>query len=326
MRARVPFAAIRPFCCPLALAFLVLIVVPGLAQDKASLKAWQSDLKVAEDAFAGNQFRRAAELYQAALADAKTFPTNDARLSSALRKQARACENAGDLAAAISAQWRALLIDQGRLGTNDYRLAEDLIGLGEKCSYAQRFDEADEYYLRAESLVERKFGKFDATVGICKESRARTAMMDNRFADAERLFQEAVELLNSDRIVFHFRMNANPSRTVVSTPKSALAGALNDLGVLYLKEKKLSDAEKALNRSLHLAEADLGKKSLVLCTALGNLSQVYFQQGRLPLAEQTLRRSLDIMADVEPDNPQVVKTRSMLAAVQRAEEATKSNP
>lgn len=302
------------------LTWFFMAATLGWAGDKTPAKAWKSDMKLADDAFAKNQFSQATQLYQSAVTDATAaFPTNDARLSDTLRKLAVSSENTGDLTAAEVAQRRALAIDESRLGTNDVRLARDLVGLADKCMYQERYDEADYYFARAETLLELKFGPYEQMGGYCKVNRARVALMDNRYADAERLFKEAMECLESDRMVFQPQINGNPAQGVASTRKSLLAYALSEEGLLFMAEKKWPEAEAAFTQALQDNEYEFGKKSLRLPTILFNQAGAFSRENKLDQAEKALRRALDIMKNVDLDNPQVVKTRDFLAAVQRAE-------
>jgi tetratricopeptide (TPR) repeat protein len=300
--------------------------MPLFAEDQAAVDAWKKDMRQAKKSLEKNQFSQARDLYEAALAEAEKFPPDDARLSETLNNLARVQTQLGESPDASAALRRALAIDEKRLGTNDIRLAGELLDLGALCAYAHRYNEADGYYLGAQSLAESKFGHFDRTVGVCILQRANAAMMENRLEDSEKLFKQALELIASDRTKFNFAINQYATRSVVLPDKTQVAVTLNDMGLLYQKEKRYGDAETFFNRSLKILEGEYGKTSLYLCNGLYNLAALEIQEGKLGEAESLLRRSISILKTTDPDHPLAIQTRQLLDKILRAKGKAAQTP
>jgi tetratricopeptide (TPR) repeat protein len=294
------------------LVVALLGCLPLFAEDKAAVDEWKKDMQQAKNAWEKNQFGQAKSFYEAALVQAEKFGPDDARLSETLNKLARILSQLDESPDASAALRRALAMDEKRLGTNDIRLAGELLDLGALSSYSHRYEEAEGYYLRAQSLAESKYGHFDRMVGVCILQRANAAMMEDRLEDSEKLFKQALELIESDRTKFNFAINQYASRSVLLPNKTQVAVALNDMGLLYTKEKKYDDAEASFNRSLKIFESEYGKNSLNLCNGLYNLAVLHVQQGKLAEAEGLLRRSLSILKPTDSDHPLAIQTRQLL--------------
>jgi tetratricopeptide (TPR) repeat protein len=299
---------------------------PLLAEDKAAVEAWKRDMQQAKTAWEKDQFNQANNFYEAALAEAEKFGPDDARLSETLNHLARILTQLGQDPDAFAALRRALAMDEKRLGTNDIRLAGELLDLGGLCAFAHRYEEADAYFSRAQSLAENKFGHFDRTVGVCMLHRADAAMMEDRLEDSEKLFKQALELIESNRTKFNFAINQYATRSVMLPNKTQVALALNDMGLLYEKEKKYGDAEASFSRSLKIYEGEYGKNSLYLCTGLYNLAALYVRQGKPAEAEVLLLRSLAILKATDSDHPLAARTLQLLQEIQQPKSKAAQSP
>jgi len=308
----------------------VLLVVALLgclslfAEDKAAASAWKKDMQQAKDAWKKNQFSQAKDFFQAALVEAEKFEPDDTRLSETLNNLARIHMQLGENPDASANLRRALSIDEKDVAANASRVVGDLLDLGALCAYGHRYEEADGYFLRAQSLAESKFGHFDRVVGVCILQRAGAAMMEDRLEDSEKLFKQALQLIESDRTKFNFAINQYSTRSVWLPNKTQVASALNDMGLLYTKEKKYGDADASFNRSLKIFEGEYGKTSLYLCNGLYNLATLDVQQGKLTEAEALLQRSLSILKPTDSDHPLAIQTRQLLDKILQAK--SKSAP
>jgi tetratricopeptide (TPR) repeat protein len=298
--------------CDFLLVVALFGCLPLFAEDKAAVDEWKKDVQQAKNAWQKNQLSEAKTFYGAALVQAEKFEPDDARLSETLVNLAHIQMQLRENPDATAALQRALAIDEKRLGTNDIRLAWEFLDLGSLSAYSHRYEEAEGYYVRAQSLAESKFGHFDRMVGVCILQRANAAMMEDRLEDSEKLFKQALELIESDRTKFNFDINRYPTRSVLLPNKTQVATALNDMGLLYTKEKKYGDAEASFNRSLKIFESEYGKNSLNLCNSLFNLAALYVQEGKLAEAEGLLRRSLSILKPTDADHPLAIQTRQLL--------------
>jgi tetratricopeptide (TPR) repeat protein len=291
---------------------VLLLALPLFAEDKVAVGEWKKDMQQAKDAWKKNQFSQAKSFYEAALEQAEKFEADDARLSETLIDLAHVQMQLGENPDATVALRRALSIDEKDLDANTIRVIEETLDLGSFSAYAHRYEEAEGYYMQAQSLAERKFGHFDRVVGVCLLQRANAAMMEDRLADSEKLFKQALELIESERTRSNFAINRYPTLSVLPPNKTQVALALNDLGLLYKKEKKYGDAEASFNRSLKIFEGEYGKNSLNLCNGLYNLATLYVQEGKPAEAEAPLRRSLSILNASNSDHPVAIQTRQLL--------------
>lgn len=313
------------------LVLAVFGIFPVMALDKAAEAAWKKDTQEARAALEKNQFNKANDLYEVALVEAEKFGPEDARVSETLNGLAFVRKDLGQRPGAEAALRRALTIDEKRLGTNNVELFGELLGIAELCSFAHRFDEAEIYFLRAQTLAEWKVGKFDRLVGVCLEGRAIAAMQDNRLEESEKLFKQALDLLETSRRGLMSSSRSGPnnlqySQWVAPPNPSEVAVALNNMGLLYKMEKKYGDAETTLNRSLKLYEEQYGKKSLNLCNGLLNLAGVYVLEGKLTEAETLLQRSLEILKPADPNLPMTIQTREVLHEIQQAKSTAPPTP
>jgi hypothetical protein len=90
------------------------------------------------------------------------------------------------------------------------------------------------------------------------------------------------------------------------------------LAQLYDDQRRPTEAEPLLKRSLAILEKALGPNHPDVATALANLAQLYDDQGRPAEAEPLLKRSLAILEKVlGPDHPEAVVLRKKLDLVQK---------
>jgi tetratricopeptide (TPR) repeat protein len=293
--------------------------LPVFAQDKAAVQAWKNEIDQGKKALKENHIWEASDRYADALALAEKFGADDPRLSETLHRVGALHLELREYPAAENAMRRAVAIDEKRLGTNDYHLIDEYLTLGEICAFTQKLGEADDYDSRAQYLAEWKYGKYDRVVGLCVLEKAKVALMLDHLDQSEKLFKEALEMIESNRSRYHFEPNQIVSRSIQTPNNMQVGTALNDLALVYKKEKKYGEAEKAFNRALSLLEHDYGKNSVNLCNPLSNLALVYEDEGKLADAERLVRRSLEILKAVDPENPYVLQTREILDGILKAE-------
>ncbi len=273
------------------------------AQDKEAVAAWKKNNKNAEAALAKEDFTKAKECYEAALTQAEKFPTNDARLSETLTKLASVRMNIDEVTGAELDIRRALAIDESRFGSNDLHLAPELLCIGQCCAFARRCDEADDYFKRAQAILEKAFGKYDRTVGLCIWGRANDALVDERYSESETLFKQAIELIESSRVRAKFDINRYPSMATMAPNRTQVARIHGDQGLLFVREKKYAEAESNFKHSIELLEHDYGKHSRMLCTDLVNLAQSCLEAGKLKEANEADNRALALLRGVDPESP-----------------------
>ena len=94
----------------------------------------------------------------------------------------------------------------------------------------------------------------------------------------------------------------------------AVAGPLNDLGMLYTSQGRYADAEQVLKRAVAIREKALGPEDLDVATSLNSLAVLYYIQGRMADAEPPYARALAIRENaLGPDHPDVAASLNNLA-------------
>lgn len=116
----------------------------------------------------------------------------------------------------------------------------------------------------------------DATI-----SKANALASDNKLSDAEKLVADRLREVG-------VRDTALPAR----------AALLNALGNIYIKERRVPDAERAFLESAALFESRFGPMSVQLMEPLDGLRQVYFQQKKFAQSEEKARTVLTIADQV----------------------------
>ncbi len=97
-----------------------------------------------------------------------------------------------------------------------------------------------------------------------------------------------------------------------------LAGALNNLALIYLAQGRYAEAEPLHKRVLAIAEKALGPNDPRLAVALNNLAELYHAQGRYAEAEPLYKRSLAIFEKaLGPAHPNVAQALENYAELLR---------
>lgn len=135
-------------------------------------------------------------------------------------------------------------------------------------------------------------------------NKGEIALVQGRFADAERAFQESLSM-------FQGRQDPSPA-----------ANVLHSLGTVYLNQERLTEAEAAFQQSIALFEEV--RDPFHLAAAYHNLGNVYKEDQRWADAERALRQSLT-NSEAIGDQLGLAETLSVLGLVldyqQQAEEA-----
>lgn len=265
-----------------------------------------------DSALKKGQLGEASDCYAAAIIDAEKFPADDTRLSETLRKHGSARFQLREYPDAQDSFRRALALEEQRWGTNDVRLVGDLLGIGQACMYAHRAEEADLYFARGQTLVEKKFGHFDRTVGICLQNRGQNALMDNRPPDAEKHLKAALELAESPRVKVNVQVNEFIERRTQGPNQGQVASVLNDLGVLYAKTRRYNEAEDSFKRCLKLEAATYAMNSLTLCTPLSNYADTLAAEHKYSEAKKQLERCYALLKSAQSDHPLLVQVQQRL--------------
>jgi tetratricopeptide (TPR) repeat protein len=182
----------------------------------------------------------------------------------------------------------------GSDGSTTGDLAGALNGLGNVSFRQAHHDEALKAYSRAFDI------KDSPVVDVTIAGIGRVFMAIGRYVDAEVAFKRALEIRER-------ALGPNQFEVGVS---------LNDLGTLYLQERKYEDAEKVLTRALTImrGERKLGPTHPFAATVMGNLARAYADQGKFAEAEPLYRKSIEIEEKtLGPEHPDVAVGLTNLA-------------
>ncbi len=141
-------------------------------------------------------------------------------------------------------------------------------------------------------------GAWDGLIGAGRE-----ALKVNAFSDAERYFEEALELAE---------------RFPPGDPR--LGRSLNNLAALYYKQEDYDRAEPLMRRSLAVLEEALGPSNADVAQTQKNLAAIYYLQGNLADAEPLLQASLETLEELHgPNHAFVATVLNHLAVLYQAE-------
>ena len=100
--------------------------------------------------------------------------------------------------------------------------------------------------------------------------------------------------------------------------------ALNNLGLLYAKRGRYSEAEPLYERSLSIAERTMGPEHPSLGTSLNNLGLLYHEQGRFADAEPLFKRDLAIQEKLGLEHPNVAGALNNIALIHHGQGGDKA--
>ncbi len=128
-----------------------------------------------------------------------------------------------------------------------------------------------------------------------------------KFADDRGAYAEAEPL---------FRRSLAIKEKVLGEDHDEVAGALNNLGILYWRQGRYTEAEPLYQRSLLIKEKALGEDHPDVAQNLNNLGLLYKDQGRYAEAEPLYQRSLLIKEKAfGEDHPSVATTLNNLGTL-----------
>jgi tetratricopeptide (TPR) repeat protein len=167
-------------------------------------------------------------------------------------------------------------LEFSRRDQNRDAIAMTLWYLGDCYLSEEQFREAEEAYNEAVLLVKQMSAKH-LEVAVMLRNLGIVYSLQQRNQDAIRVLNEASKLL---------KVNA------INEPHLA-AQILNDLGVAYFHERKLSKAEALITAAIQSNSATAATEP-TLSENFSNLALIYQQQHKYVKAEQSYQRSLEI--------------------------------
>lgn len=173
-----------------------------------------------------------------------------------------------------------------------------------------QFTQAEQFLLRARSILLDTVGEMHADYAYCLNSLALLYHYWGRYEQAEPLYQQALRI----------------SEQVHGTEHRAYIGVLTGLGGLYYNQGHYEQAEQLSWRVLKLREKQLGADHLDMAQLLNNVGGICMERGKYAQAETLLLRAVELREQhLGPEHPHTLLSLSSLAtlyiAQQRYEQA-----
>jgi tetratricopeptide (TPR) repeat protein len=301
-----------------AALLLGCLCLTAYASDNAAV--WKRLNREGKNALKANDFAKAEPLLLKAAAAAEAFGPEDERYAESYRPLAIAAEELRDYPTADLAYTRLAYADGKRLGTNDIKVAEDLLGYVEVTGFTEEFMLGREALERAKSIVEMTRGKFSRSMGRYYFVAGNFELQENNLPAAETNFTKALEILDGSKVRIHFSgADIQMKQSYFDPPQAFVATVLGSYALCQRKEKNYGAAEASLLRSIEMLEREYGSSSPNLFNSLSNLALTYLDDGKLPEAEKTARRAVSVLRTIDPSNPVVQPAHALLAKILKRE-------
>jgi tetratricopeptide (TPR) repeat protein/CHAT domain-containing protein len=244
-------------------------------------------------------------------------------------------------AAAREALSRALAAGQRVLGGDHWRVGREWENLGTLFLLTGSYDEARRHFETAREVMRKHVGDAHPQFAATLRHVAEVHRLRAEYSEAQTLLEEALQIEaralgeSSPACAFGLlglaalheetggrgtarRLNEQALELLRAAAGGdehpLVATALNNLGVMALRQGNLTESEGFLVRSLELRRRLLGNHHPDVAQTLGNLSLLHHERRDRAAAESTARESVEILATVLPDgHPQLAGARNNLA-------------
>lgn len=260
-------------------------------------------------------------LFSPVLTLAQAFAPDESRES--LSQSIEKYRTSGNLSEAARSLRQAINLDEKAYGPRSREVAEDFDTLSDVLSEDSKYAEAETALKAALAIYAIAEGP-DRTTNVFYVSRlARLAGRQQRFAEAERLYQEVLtakireqgvespETLSDLAELYHLAKNYPKSEATYSKvlelqslePGSGVTvGAIERLGEVYEEQGKFEQAEALYRSEADSDQATLPRGNLCTIALLNDLGLFYERRGRLREAEAYYTRALEHFDGVAPDS------------------------
>ena len=174
-----------------------------------------------------------------------------------------------------------------RRSSESWRQGQKYYSRGMRALKRNNYSQAVMLLEKALGIVENRIGRNHYVTARVLYSLAQAYSFQGRLREAETFFKGALQIIE---------------RKTDREARITLYSALNGLGNVYLKQRRLSKAERLYRRSLRIAEAVRGKDHPELALMLKNLRSVFLQTERIPDAIALSKRSLAIRKRMAGEN------------------------
>jgi tetratricopeptide (TPR) repeat protein len=306
--------------------FLSCLISHVVAQAPAGdAKAWKRYQSAGEKALKAKDSLEAERQFALAVSEAEKIRKGEGKLRESLDDLAPLLVNHRKYDQAQSAFERLCVLYANDLGSNHIRVAECLLGLGHAYAYNKKLFEAEDAFLQARRIIERKVREnysgitenHPAMIQV-KNSLAFVNAEQGRHADAEALYISAIEMAERPRVEYKRRANGAVEEIRYTPPYQLIGGMRNDLGLLFAAQDRWAQAEESFKRAQRMFQTGYGKESSGVALSLGNLGHAYLKQKKFSEAEDALGQALAIREKTfSPNHPILADTLEMLAGAQK---------
>lgn len=277
-------------------AVAALEPAPAGSPEKSAALRTLASVRVAE-----NRFEEARQLHSRLLpVDAATAPEHTEKDLAAL---GRDDYNLSRFAEAQRLFEAALAQHRSGRQQNEVLYAIELNNLGQVEAALGHHKPAEDAYLSALSIWERKLGPRHQFLAQGRSNLATLYVGEHRWNEAEKLYRETLSL----------------DREILGSNSPQVARDLNNLANVYSAHRKVSQAEPLLLEAIRITAQQGKAEAIQTAIEQANLAHVYSQQHNLEKAEALYREAVPVLQENrENRNPNLAEVLNQYAAVLRA--------
>jgi tetratricopeptide (TPR) repeat protein len=281
------------------------LALPAAGPSREEVKTWTRHYETGTAAAKKGELGEAFGHFAAALQIARDFGPKDVRLADNLTICGRLLLNAKAFGQAERLLREAAAMREAIRGNSHRETAwawlehaDALIGLG-------KYAESETLIQQAKRNLEKAFGPYHSSLGLCLAAQARIKARQQQVAEAEELYKSAVRFLSrTDTIIrsgidstefLNFQMN-----------RMVVAHTHVELAELYTSAGRHADAVAAYREAVKLAESKQGRQSPAIPAILVQLAKAQIQQKDFAAAGATVERAVQVAGKVfGPEHPAI---------------------
>ncbi|MBI5803011.1 MAG: tetratricopeptide repeat protein [Verrucomicrobia bacterium] len=270
------------------------------------VKAWAKQYEGGLASLKKSEMIPAFQQLMGALKLAEPFGPKDIRLADTLSVCGWLLADVGQPAAAEPILRRAATAREAVRGTSHRETAWAWQKLAYVLTELEKFTEAEALLNRAQANLEKAFGLYDPSVGVCLAARAKIKAKQKQFVEAEELYKTALRYVSRSTRVFGEQFGSYYLITAKADSLS-VTQVQGDLAELYVSEKRYADAVTALHEAVKYVELKQGKEGPGLPRTLVTLAKVQIKLKDYAAADVSIGRAVQINQKVYgPKHPETL--------------------
>jgi len=278
-------------------AIFVILIIGFVATRYLSNSAWKENTEAERKAFREGRYLEAVNFAQAALKEAESFGSQDARLATSLHNAGELYTRLERYAEAEGLLQRALTIREK--APENQETARTIYALARLSHSQGNKEKAERLYRQSLAIREKALGKDHPDVAESLSGLAG-ALSLKRIEEAERLARRSLSIREK----------------ALGENHPDVAESLSSLTEVILEIGKPSEIESYLRRAITIRETSLGRTHPLLAESLVNLGVFFDKRGQCQDAEAPMRRAITILETAYgTDHPAVARSYLALASV-----------